>query len=79
MRRGTTTIVRAECDYRAPAHFGDELDVRLNVSEIGRSSFSLVYEIAHAVTGGLVATGKTVIVGYDYAAGQDGAARLRVE
>ena len=31
-------LARAECDYRAPAHFGDELEVRLSVGEIGRSS-----------------------------------------
>jgi len=62
-------IARAECDYRAPAHFGDELEVRLNVGEIGRSSFTLVYEIAHAVDERAIAAGKTVMVSYDYAAG----------
>jgi acyl-CoA thioester hydrolase len=61
-------IARAECDYRSPAHFGDELDVRLNVAAIGRSSFTLVYEIARALDERLVACGKTVMVGYDYAA-----------
>src|SRR6185369_11452432 len=59
-------IARAECDYRAPAHFGDELEVRVGIGEIGRSSFTLVYEIADAATGRLVATGKTVMVSYDY-------------
>jgi len=62
-------IARAECDYRAPAHFGDELEVRLNVAGIGRSSFTLAYEIVHAGGGRLVATGKTVMVSYDYASG----------
>ncbi len=41
-------IARAECDYRSPAHFGDELEIRLNVAAIGRSSFTLIYEIAQA-------------------------------
>jgi len=59
-------LARAECDYRAPAHFGDELEVRLNVGEIGRSSFVLVYEMAAVATGGIVATGRTVMVSYDY-------------
>jgi acyl-CoA thioester hydrolase len=63
-------IARAECDYRAPAHFGDELDVSLNVAAIGRSSFTLVYEIARAADARLVANGKTVMVSYDYAASQ---------
>ena len=38
-------IARAECDYRAPAHFGDELEVRLQVGHLGRSSFELIYDI----------------------------------
>ena len=63
-------IARAECDYRSPAHFGDELDVRLNVGAIGRSSFTLAYEIAQAADERLVASGKTVMVSYDYAARQ---------
>ena len=62
-------IARAECDYRAPAHFGDELEVGVNVAAIGRSSFTLEYEIVQAVSGQLVAGGKTVMVSYDYAAG----------
>jgi len=61
-------IARAECDYRAPAHFGDELDVRLRVGDIGRSSFVLEYEIVHVAGDRLVATGRTVQVSYDYAA-----------
>ena len=61
-------IARAECDYRAPAHFGDELDVRLKVGDIGRSSFVLEYEIVHVAGDRLLATGRTVQVSYDYAA-----------
>ena len=63
-------VARAECDYKAPAFFGDELEVRLWVGEIGRSSFSLEYEIVHVETSRPVATGKTVMVSYDYAAGK---------
>jgi len=59
-------LARAECDYRAPAHFGDELEVRLNVAEIGRSSFVLVYEIVAVATARVIANGKTVMVSYDY-------------
>jgi acyl-CoA thioester hydrolase len=63
-------IARAECDYRSPVHFGDVLDVRLNVAAIGRSSFTLVYEIARTADERLVACGKTVMVSYDDAASQ---------
>ena len=60
-------IARAECDYRAPAHFGDELEVRVKVGSIGRSSFTLEYEVVHVDGARIVATGKTVMVSYDYA------------
>jgi acyl-CoA thioester hydrolase len=63
-------IARAECDYRAPAHFGDDLEVRLNVGEIGRSSFVLTYEIAAIETARVIALGRTVMVSYDYDAGK---------
>src|ERR1041384_2124229 len=43
-------IARAECDYRLPAHFGDELEIRMAVSAIGRSSFTLAYEIVNAAS-----------------------------
>jgi len=62
-------IARAECDYRSPAHFGDELEVRVKVGEIGRSSFVLIYEIVQAESDRLVASGKTVMVSYDYEKG----------
>src|SRR5262245_5622150 len=63
-------IARAECDYKSPAHFGDELDITLGVSAIGSSSFTLAYEITQAATGKVVATGSTVMVSYDYQAGK---------
>ena len=61
-------IARAECDYRAPAHFGDELEVRLRVGAVGRTSFTLEYEIINPASAVRIATGRTVMVSYDYAA-----------
>jgi acyl-CoA thioester hydrolase len=63
-------IARAECDYRAPAHFGDELEIRLEVAEIGRSSFTLRYQITQVASAALVAVGSTVMVAYDYPSGK---------
>src|SRR4051812_2355682 len=63
-------IARAECDYRAPAHFGDELEIALTVGDIGRSSFVLLYEMLNVASGQSIAVGKTVMVSYDYAAAQ---------
>jgi acyl-CoA thioester hydrolase len=62
-------IARAECDYRSPAQFGDELEVRVGIGEIGRSSFTLIYDIVHIVSDRLIASGKTVMVSYDYEKG----------
>jgi acyl-CoA thioester hydrolase len=63
-------IARAECDFRAPAVFGDELEIVLAIGEIGRSSFTLVYEIHHVQSGRSIAEGKTVMVSYDYQGGK---------
>ncbi|HZP48426.1 MAG TPA: thioesterase family protein [Vicinamibacterales bacterium] len=62
-------IARAECDYRSQAVFGDELEVRMSVGEVGRSSFVLRYRIVHAADERIVAEGSTVLVAFDYAAG----------
>ncbi|HEY7789004.1 MAG TPA: thioesterase family protein [Vicinamibacterales bacterium] len=63
-------IARVECDFRAPILMGDPIDVRLWVSEIGRSSFMLDYEIVRLTDERVVATARTVIVAYDYSAGR---------
>ena len=59
-------LAHAECDYRAPAHFGDELEIRMRIGEVGRSSFTQLYEIAHGADERRIAEGKTVMVCYDY-------------
>src|SRR5512147_1019074 len=38
-------LARVEADYRRPSRYGDVLEVRLTVAEIGRSSFRYEYEI----------------------------------
>ena len=44
-------------------------DVCMNIGDIGRSSFSLLFEAVNAATGAKLAEGKAVMVAYDYAAG----------
>lgn len=58
-------LARAEIDYRFPARYGDMLEVRIGLVGIGRTSFTLEYEIADAQQR-IVATAKTVLVMYDY-------------
>jgi acyl-CoA thioester hydrolase len=64
-----TIVVHAECDYRAPAVVHDELEIRLTVGAIGRSSFTFHYEVVNAANGRAIAGGKTVNVTYDYSIG----------
>jgi acyl-CoA thioester hydrolase len=61
-------MARVECNFRSQARLGDRLDVRIRVSEIGRSSFQFEYEIVQAADGRVVADGKSVQVSFDYKA-----------
>jgi acyl-CoA thioester hydrolase len=64
-----TIIAHAECDYRAPAFVHDELDIRLQLGECGRTSFALIYAIENQ-SGIRVADARTVSVTFDYATGR---------
>jgi acyl-CoA thioester hydrolase len=59
-------MARVECNFRSESRLGDQLDVRIRVSEIGRSSFAFEYEIVDKADGRLVADGRSVQVMYDY-------------
>ena len=63
-------LARAECDYKIPATFGQTLDVRLGLAGIGRTSFTYDYEIVDAADRRVMATARTVLVLFDYAAGK---------
>lgn len=60
-----TVIVHAECDYKAPVFPQDELDIRVYLDGIGRSSITLSYEILQVAHGAVVATGRTTNVTVD--------------
>ena len=62
-------VARAEIDYRRAAKHGDLLSINFGVAAIGRTSFTYEYEILDQ-SGALIATAKTVIVRFDYAAGR---------
>lgn len=59
-------LARAEIDYRAQARYGDELEVRLSLAAIGRTSFTYTYEIVDVAAERRVAEAKTVLVLFDY-------------
>lgn len=58
-------LVRVEIDYRAQAHNGDALEIRMQVTGFGRSSFTYEYEIVDQ-SGRQIATAKSVMVMFDY-------------
>ena len=58
-------LARAEVDYKYPARFGDQLEIRIFLARIGRTSFTYTYEVADAA-GRIVAAATTVQVMYDY-------------
>jgi len=60
-------LARVEADYKRPSRYGDVLEIRITVAEIGRTSFRYEYEIVDE-QGRTVLTAKTVQVMYDYAA-----------
>jgi YbgC/YbaW family acyl-CoA thioester hydrolase len=62
-------VARIEVDFRKPALPGERLLVQLRVEKIGRSSFTVVYQVLNARTRELLAEGKSVQVAYDYAQG----------
>ena len=62
-------LARVEADYRRPSRFGEVLEIRLTVAEIGRSSFRYEYEIVNE-QGETVLDAKTVQVMYDYRIGK---------
>lgn len=57
-----------ECDFKAPAGFGDLLEIQVRVTGIGRTSFTMEYEIVDRKDRHLIASAKSVQVVYDYAA-----------
>jgi len=61
-------LARAEVDYRAQARYGDELEVRLSLDRIGRTSFTYAYELVDVSSGRLIANASTVLVCFDYVA-----------
>jgi acyl-CoA thioester hydrolase len=62
-------LARIEIDYRRPATYGDRLEIRLGIESFGRTSCTYAYEILDA-QGRTVATARSVVVSFDYAAGK---------
>jgi acyl-CoA thioester hydrolase len=61
-----TLVARAECDYKLPILFGDQLIVSVVVARIGTSSFDLDYRL-HDGGERTFATARTTLVCFDNA------------
>ena len=66
--RDAFILARVECDFRASAVMGDELEVRLRVDRIGRSSVDFEGEIVRPADSTCLLESRAVMVMYDYAA-----------
>ena len=58
----TFIVARAECDFRAELALLDPIEICVRIGEMRKSSLDFVYEIRHAATGTVAATGKVVVV-----------------
>jgi acyl-CoA thioester hydrolase len=61
-------LAEAACQFKAPIRYGARLEVKSRVERIGNSSFSMAHQIEDRSTRQVMATGRSVIVVYDYAA-----------
>jgi len=59
-------LARAEVDFRSQATYGDDLEVRVRLEGLGRSSFRYEYEVVDVPTQRIVLTAKTVQVHFNY-------------
>jgi acyl-CoA thioester hydrolase len=63
-------FIFASCtiDYRSPAHFDEEVAIRVRPADVGTKSLKLEFEMA--VGERLIAEGHGILVGYDYESSQ---------
>jgi len=61
------SLVSLTIDWTAPATFDEQLSVGLSLQRVGRSSYTLAFEISRAETSELLATASVVYVNFDAA------------
>jgi acyl-CoA thioester hydrolase len=57
-------LARTEIDFRSPVQSGEIVEIGVRPSRVGTKSFELEYELR--ADGRVVASAKSVLVGYDY-------------
>ncbi|MFC7198608.1 acyl-CoA thioesterase [Halospeciosus flavus] len=66
----TTHVVHTELDYHAPAEYGDVVEQRFAVTDVGESSIHTDYEARNEATGETLASGSTVYAAADVETGE---------
>lgn len=59
-------LADAQCSFKSPAYTGEIIEVALGVTAFGTKSFTIEYILTELKSHRLVATGKSVMVMYDY-------------
>ena len=60
--RNLFALVENNCRYRAPAYFGDRLEVRIATRSVSQRSFMLVYQVVRPADGTEIALGRSMQV-----------------
>ena len=63
-------VAQASCDYKRAIRYGQRVRVGVRTVRLGNKSLELDYRIEDEADGSELATGKTVMVGYDYIEGR---------
>jgi acyl-CoA thioester hydrolase len=63
-------IAEATCQFKTPIDMDTPLVIQTRVSRLGNSSFDMEYRFVHQADDGVLATGRTVQVTFDYATGR---------
>ena len=63
-------LVHASCDYKAQVVFGDQLEIQVGMTGIGRTSFTSRFDARRVRDDVLVASGKSVQAVFDYGTGR---------
>lgn len=63
-------VAQASCDYKQAIRYGQRVRVGVRTVRLGNKSLELDYRIEDEADGAELATGKTVMVAYDYIKGQ---------
>jgi acyl-CoA thioester hydrolase len=69
-RRPGIVIAELQLTFRAPVYLDDALQCGVRIASLGRKSFVMEYLLTRPADGAVVATGRSVQVAYDLAAGQ---------